>query len=193
MICSTLIPVSHQQKILLIAIILLSTLLTLAVAGCSSQPLMLTTPNSLQVAMDNADQLRSQAKQRVLLVKLANQQGSISGNDYQSAQSLYVTARGSFDLWINQIQADLKSGRSADNPGAYNTLVENASTQSKNFINQIDQLLQVSSRGVETRNVEAFVTAGIELIETVQKIDRKKRLQLIAELETLRWQAFDAF
>lgn len=193
MICSKLISISYRQKTLLITITLLNTLIALAVAGCSSQPLMLTTPNSLQIAMDNADQLRSLAKQRALLVKLANQQDTISRKDYQSAQSLYATARGSFDLWINQIQDDLKSGRSADNPDAYNTLVKNASTQSKNFINQIDQLFQVSSRGVETRNIEAFTTAGIELIQTIQKFDRQKRQQLTSELEALRWQAFDTF
>ncbi len=191
MIDSTLTPTFHRQKTLLIAITLLSTLIALAVAGCSSQPLMLTTPNSLQVAMDNAGQLRSQAKQRVLLVKLANQQATISDNDYQSAHSLYETAKDSFDMWINQIQADLKSGRSVDNPDAYNALVENASTQSKNFIDHVDQLLQIVPRSAETRNVEAFVTAGIELVQTIQKIDRQKRLQLTDELEALRWQAFD--
>ena len=191
MIVSTLIYTFNRQNLPHILIAFLITLMALAIVGCSMQPTMLTTPNSLQIAMDDSAQLRSQAKQRVLLVKQEEEKRTIKVEDYKLAKELYEAARNSIELWINRLQGDLRSGKPVDNPAEYNALVENVSTRAKNFNEYVDQLTQAVPRGNAAKNVESFVKAGIKLIETIQKIDRQKRIQLISELEALRWQAFD--
>jgi len=188
----TLIHIFYRQKICLLLKTLLGTLIVLAIIGCTSQSVILTTPKSLQDVMNNATHLRSQAEQRVLLVKHANQQTTINGEEYQSAQGLYEVSKDSFDLWIDQVQDNLRSGKRIDNPDVYNMLVRNANKQSEAFIDYVDELLQMVSRGVSKKEIESFIKTGIDLVQTVQKIDREKRQALISELDEIRWQAFDA-
>ncbi len=181
----------YGKQVRYLFLLFLNMSLVFAISSCSTQTII-TTPNSLQIAMDNANQLRSQAEQRVLLVKHANQQATINGDEYQSAQSMYGAAKDSFDLWVNQVQDNLRSGKRIDNPDAYNILVKNANKQSEAFIDYVDELLQLVSRGVSKKEIESFIKTGIKLVEVVHKIDSQKRLKLIAELNEIRWQDFDA-
>ncbi len=182
----------HQNKTRLLLMVSLYFIIALPIVGCASQSVLLTTPQNLQVAMDNANQLRLQAEQRVLFIKHADQQISLNGDDYQSAQSLYEAAKDSFDLWINQVQDNLKSGKRIDNTDDYNILVNNANKKSEAFIEYADELLQLVSRGVSKKEIESFIKTGIKLVEVVHKIDSHKRLTLISELDDIRWQEFDA-
>lgn len=162
---------------------------TIGAVGCTS--VMVATPPSVRVAMDNASSLRDQAEQRVVLVKKANTSAEINLDQFERSKMLYEEARQSIGLWIDQLQNDLKTKKPIGESDEYRNLVNTANTKANSFNEYVDNTLNIISRTVTEEDVKAFFQSGIELAEKLKEIDQQKRLEIAADLEKLRWKLFD--
>lgn len=162
---------------------------TSLIAGCSS--ILVTVPPSLQVAMDNAALLRSQAERKSEWLKLAKSREKISNSDYRRSRLLYADARLSLDLWINNVKAKLIGGKPVGDTDDYPQFVNTVADKSTIFNDYVNGLISGESRDVSGYTVLAFAKAAIDTIETIAQIDRQLRLELALKLEKLRWKSFD--
>ena len=123
-------------------------------------------------------------------------QPTLSKSEARQGVTYYVEGKAAIDSWLEQMIAELETGRDLAPSPRQQQALEQAALKAKTFIDYVAALGEDQQRGdwlsFIPSALAAVVEAGLMMWREFRSISREQRQALITRLDALRWPAFES-
>ena len=137
---------------------------------------------------------KSQAENRVKLVRSLFEEEEIEKKDMREIKIRYEEARGNVNSSLERILVEIETNGSKVSFDSYEKIAKRAADQTADFIKASDKLILGEDRSALEASLQlggSIVGAFVEIWKTVRGERMERDERLVRRFESLKWESFD--